>query len=305
MLSPFPKPSNISRLNLRWLPEGEVVTVCVASVCSNRDAIVCVADKAVTINQYIQWDADATKILRIGPPKRIPPCVALISGEEDFSLDLIAEVEKQPNFGVSLRPSMIIAETAYKKLLQKRIETSVLTPKLLSKSDYLSLLPTQAVNSTYVDDIKREINLHQVSCSVLFCGFENKQAFIFHVGYPGRARDCTHSGFEAIGSGSEMAMTRLLSLEARQADGMIVALYNAFDGKASAEIIRGVGYEWDASVLVAMRKQIKVPRPAKRLIENLYSEASTSPFHPQFGSGFTKVPKWQKQLIAWGKIAMK
>jgi len=276
------------------------VTVCVAAICSNQNAIVCVADKAVTINQYIQWAADATKIIPVGNPRRVPPCVALISGEEDVSIDLISEVQSNPSFGMNLRESMRIAEDAYKKILAKRIETETLEPKLLTRADYISLLRNQAVTSSYVDDIKREISQFRLGCAVVFCGFENKKAFLFHVGYPGRARDCTHSAFEAIGSGSEMATTRMLSLESSRSDGVIVALYNAFDGKANAEIITGVGYAWDASVLVGFRPQIRLPMSIKRRIEFLFGEASASPFHRSFGAGFKRIPRWKRELINWG-----
>jgi hypothetical protein len=275
------------------------MTVCVAAISSNRKAIVCVADKAITVNEYIQWDADATKILPVGNPRRVPPCVAMISGEEDFSIDLISEVEKHRDFGTSLRGSMKIAEDVYKQLLSKRIETDILEPKLLKRSDYISLLHSQSVNSSYVQDIKREINAHRITCGVLFCGFERDRAYIFHVGYPGRSRDCTHTAFETIGSGSEIATTRMLSLEASRSDGVVNALYNAFDGKANAEIITGVGYEWDASILVPWKPQIKVPRARKRNVELLFSEASASPFHPKFGSDFKKVPRWKRRLNAW------
>jgi len=140
---------------------------------------------------------------------------------------------------------------------------------------------------------------------VLFCGFESNKAFIFHVGYPGRARDCTHMAFETIGAGSEMAMTRMLSLEASRRDGVVNALYNAFDGKATAEIISTVGYAWDASVLVPWKPAVKVPYSKKRAIEKIYSEASTSPFHKLFGSGFGQLPHWKKKLIKWAGIATK
>jgi hypothetical protein len=296
----LPKPVVVQPLGGR-----KSVTVCVAAICSNRKAIACVADKAVTINQYIQWDADATKIIPIGKPRRVPPCVAMISGEEDFSIDLIAEVERAPDFGTSLRSSMKIAEDAYKKLLESRIVNDVLDPKLLKRADYISLLQGNSVNSTYVQDVAREIQAHRISCCVLFCGFENDNAFIFYVGYPGRSRDCTHSAFETIGSGSEMATTRMLSLEASRSDGVLNALYNAFDGKANAEIITGVGYEWDASILVPWKPQIKVPLPRKKNIESIFAEASASPFHPRFGSDFKKIPRWKRSVVEWVNQATK
>jgi hypothetical protein len=278
------------------------MTVCVAAICENSNAIVCVADKAITLNQSIQWDADASKILTIGNPKRRPPCLALFSGEEDFSLDLVATLTKDANFGTSLRESMVIAETAYKKLVDERIETEVLVPKLLKKSDYISLLNGTSVTSEYVKSLAREINEYEINCSVLVCGFEKEKGFIFQVAYPGRARDCTHTGYEAIGSGSEMAMARMLRLEAARSHGLMNCLYNAFDAKASAEIIGSVGGSWDATVILPWRAQKKVPRNVMGTLESIWDESiGDNPLHDNFAVHFRKnIKKWKKKIFEWG-----
>ncbi len=280
------------------------MTVCVAALCSHSKAIVCVADKAVNFNQYIQWDADASKVLTIGKADRKPPCVALISGEEDFSLDLVAELEKEATFGQALRSSMTVAENAYKRLLDKRIETDVLGPKLLTRTDYIALLGGPSVNSSYVQGIGREISSYEVTCGVLICGFEADRGFIFHVGFPGRARDCTHTGFATIGSGSAMALSRMLQAEASRSDGVVNCLYNSFDAKASAEIIGTVGGAWDASILLPWRAQKKVPYKIRTVAEHIWDEAmDISPLSPKFGVKFRKnIRQWKTSLVAFGKV---
>ncbi len=50
---------------------------------------------------------------------------------------------------------MNVAETAYKALLDRRVETEVLVPKLLKKSDYLALLGSPSVTSEYVKSLAR------------------------------------------------------------------------------------------------------------------------------------------------------
>jgi hypothetical protein len=279
------------------------MTVCVAAICEQSKAIVCVADKAITLNQSIQWDADASKILPIGKLNRKPPCLALFSGEEDFSLDLVAELEKDSDFGKSLRGSMSIAETAYKTLLDKRVETEVLIPKLLKKSDYLGLLGGPSVTSEYVKSLAREINEYEINCSMLVCGFENGKGFIFQVAYPGRARDCTHTGYDAIGSGSEMAMARMLRLDAARSHGLMDCLYNTFDAKASAEIIGTVGGNWDASVMLPWRAQKKVPKNVMFTLEHIWDESiGSNPLDVKFAVKFRRnIKRWKKTIMDWGK----
>jgi hypothetical protein len=59
------KPLKHDRLP-RSLPDRhkgvDQMTVCVAAISSDGPCIVCVADKALTFDNYIQWDSDCTKI---------------------------------------------------------------------------------------------------------------------------------------------------------------------------------------------------------------------------------------------------
>ena len=43
------------------------MTVCVAALAADFNAVVCVADKALSYGEYIQWDSDSSKIVKINP----------------------------------------------------------------------------------------------------------------------------------------------------------------------------------------------------------------------------------------------
>ena len=47
---------------------------------------------------------------------------------------------------------------------------------------------------------------------------------------------------------------RLLTLDTEKEDHLGLALFQAFDAKVNAEITQGVGYNWDAEILVPGRR---------------------------------------------------
>ncbi|MGO9210790.1 MAG: hypothetical protein ACLPXM_06515 [Terriglobales bacterium] len=74
-------------------------------------------------------------------------------------------------------------------------------------------------------------------------------------------------------------MARLLLVETDKRDDLSEALYKAFDAKAAAEIIQGVGMGWDAEILVAGRsKSVRVPQSIINLIGSVYDAFPRSPF---------------------------
>jgi len=55
------------------------MTICAAAFACNSEAIVCVADKALTFGELITWESDSTKLIQLPQPG----CVAMMSGEEE------------------------------------------------------------------------------------------------------------------------------------------------------------------------------------------------------------------------------
>jgi len=74
-----------------------------------------------------------------------------------------------------------------------------------------------------------------------------------------------------------MAISRLLVLESRKEDRLELSLYQAFDAKVNAEITQGVGYNWDAEILVSHRAAINVPRGIQGVIESAYDKFPLTP----------------------------
>ena len=90
-----------------------------------------------------------------------------------------------------------------------------------------------------------------------------------------------------------MAISRLLTLEAEGDDHLGLALFHAFDAKVNAEITQGVGYNWDAEILIAGKKAVPLRREMAGLIEGIFRAYPYTPLSPKQW----EFPKnWQRRL---------
>lgn len=120
------------------------MTVCVAALFADSRVIVCVADKAISYGDYIQWDSDSSKIAKINDRG----IAVLISGGEDgISKVLGALLSRAPELGRSVPETLKICEEEYRKALDEFLEARFLSPRLLTKSDYVAGISRKTINS--------------------------------------------------------------------------------------------------------------------------------------------------------------
>jgi hypothetical protein len=137
----------------------------------------------------------------------------------------------------------------------------------------------------------------KVSCSLLVCGFDGRKIpHIFSVVSPGIAASHDIPGFHAVGVGRDVAIGELYHFETQAKEALDIALYELFDAKAQAELIQGVGYEWDCSVITADKEPVEMTAAARKAVEGIFEEVTASPYHPRWASKFKKIPEWKKTL---------
>lgn len=112
-------------------------------------------------------------------------------------------------------------------------------------------------------------------------------------------------GFHAVGVGRDMAIGKLYEYETESADSLDSVLYEVFDAKATAELVQGVGYEWDCSVLVAGRDPVEITKPVRDAVENILGEVYKSPYNNKWGSRLAKIPTWKKTLESFADGILK
>lgn len=280
---------------------GRAMTVCVAAVAERDRAIVMVADKALTFpasfgTTPMQADTGTKKIVSIASSG----WQALISGEPSHAEDVLQEasalLSQDPSISGECNAMKGCMWEAYKKVREKAAIDKILRPRLLAKDLLVarssSLLPLPNSQMLVISD---ELAKFTMDCALLVCGFDkDKDPHLFEVSDSNGAVSHDMAGFHAIGVGSEVAEGRLLWHEIDRGEGLGEVLYQVFDAKAHAEIIQGVGYAWDAEVMVAGKKAKSVPKRITKLIEEIWEEAVRWPFSKQAKK--LDPEKWKKEL---------
>jgi hypothetical protein len=110
------------------------------------------------------------------------------------------------------------------------------------------------------------------------CGFDGDGPHIFCLGYDGIPEIRDLEGFCAIEIGNEAAISRILWEKNDRNDPLARALYEVFHAKFKLRSFRGVGYLWDAYIIVAGKKLIEVKLRVIRAFESLFEESTLSPF---------------------------
>src|SRR5712692_11528301 len=252
--------------------ERRFMTVCISALALETEAIVCVADKALSYGDQIQWDSDVSKIVPLNDNT-----VMMFSGCEHHGSKMLAnfsEVAEQIG-GKDRKKTISLCEQQYKNALDELVEAEFLTPRLLKRENYLSAIVGTRLNA-YIRSIAEEIDKFKVDCDLLLSGFDEKGQFIWTVSHPGVLTDMTSTGFHAIGSGYDKAVGRLLFAEHKRVHDIDRALYDAFDAKANAEMAFGVGYEWDAVILLNGVGYCPVPKEIKDLVERAWAKFNRS-----------------------------
>ena len=288
MLKPFPKRKQ----------EKRFMTVCVSAFAADMNAIVCVADKALSYGDVIQWDADSTKIIKINPSGTL----LLFSGDEEPNSKVLTTLYLNRN-DLWYKDRYEIVETCqrqYKTALNDLVEAKLLLPRFLDKSTYLTAITAPVVNDL-VRSLADEIKNFEMTSDLLVCGFDMLELpFMLDLYSPGVATDMSFTGIHAIGSGWEKAVSRLLFSEHKRAHSISRTLYDVFDAKANAEMAVGVGYEWDA-VVILKNGFHDVPEDIKRLIEKAWGKYNRSPFEKFDPTKHDSPPPrdWKEQLEEW------
>ena len=164
----------------------------------------------------------------------------------------------------------------------------ILQPNLLTKETYLSrptnLLPLQ---DSFFLDLTREVKMLSLGCELLIAGFDEKaRAHVFSVMEPGRIISHELEDFGAIGIGAE------------EEDDLDIALYQAFEAKAYAEKIQGVGTNTDAWIMLPDRSIIPVSDRILFLLARIFNSSSQLPFRKRIGWSPALPPprNWEAQL---------
>jgi hypothetical protein len=253
------------------------MTVCVAALAAGGGCIVCVADKALSYGNDVTWDSDAKKIIPIGT--LAGQACALTAGKDRYLTRLLRKITPFDGYCGPLEYIVDFLEEKYKECLTEMQDIEILTPKMLTRAQYISAISKSRVNSFFAN-LKNEADQfsQEFDCELIVCGFaQTISPYILSVVPPGVVVDCTNNGILAAGTGAEKAMSRLLFVEHKRTDGIAHVIYDCFDAKANAEMSAFVGYDWD-TVLVSRTRIRPLLSSAKSLLDKVWAKRNRSPF---------------------------
>jgi 20S proteasome alpha/beta subunit len=277
------------------------MTVCIAALAQESKAIVCVADTAISYGDSIQWDSDSSKIFELNPSGTL---VLFAGGEEATSRVLGKVISRADEIGKDIAETKKILEDEYKEAVEELVAAKFITPRLMTKADYIKATSLPEINS-YIRGIASEVQNYVADCALIVCGFDDKnRPFILTVDAPGVVSDMTTTGFHSIGSGWEKSISKMLFSEHKKAHLLGRAMYDIFDAKAFAEMAVGVGFNWDTWVITSDRKSHKVPDKIDLLVEHLYGEHERSPFDKPEKDDEPLPKNWRSQLDKYCKSIM-
>ena len=270
------------------------MTVCLAAFAADHKAIVCIADKGISYGDHIQWDSDGTKITTLNSKGT----TILFSGGEEATARVLSRlVVRGEEIGDDVEATRTVCEQEYEAARDELIEAKFLRPNLLDRKEYLSAIKAESLNE-HIHAIATRVDKFEMDCAFLVCGFDGKnQPFILDLEPPGICTNFFSTGFQAIGSGWDKAIARLLFSEHKRIDPVHRAVYDLFDAKANAELAAGVGYEWDVKVLYRGRLIFDFTDEPKKLFERVWSKYNRSPFDKREKDDLPSPPHdWRKAL---------
>jgi 20S proteasome alpha/beta subunit len=269
---------------------------------------VLIADKMITLGDIVS-DTSICKISRIGTTA----WVAMVAGTVETADEILMRIERELQNGCAEDANeeysmMKLTSRVYTEVYQERLEAATLTPKLLTrKTAYereATLLP---LSPKLVDEINEDRKRFEATwgCELLICGFDAKRRpKIFQIFQPGHAASETRQGYAAIGIGADAATGRLMWHESDCDDSLDRVLWETFDAKVQAEIMRGVGYSWDGYILLQsnLTKAESVPDELQEVMDKAVRPFLRSPFSSEPIDPSDALPEdWKEQITQFTK----
>ena len=179
--------------------------------------------------------------------------IALYAGSPTFAGMVVSHgggrleaVEKEDGKPV-LEPFAVmgIIHDAYLNIWDLKAEDEVLRPRFLNLELYRKGISDDAMREATDEELA--VFEHEDTAELLLCGFDSVgQAAIVRVDLRTQERE---SGFGAVGSGADIARSRLIWQKTQPSDELARVLYEVYEAKAHAEMNAFVGPSVDAFVM--------------------------------------------------------
>ena len=268
------------------------MTVGIAAVCENGQAVVTAADRLVgTSIVGIEIDGVHQKLMKLTPH------VLLASTGTIQDCEYVREKLRHSASLLGGMSGMRVAEKlrrSCEKIRARQIEQKIVRPLLdMSYAEFSKICATN--NSTpFTLNVWEQVRAYRFELELLIAGVEESSAFVFRI-----LSDAVHSfagaaGFTSIGSGGVMASVELARCQQNPSLSLVQTLFNVYSAKRAAEAVSGVGSATDMA-LIRRGSEIEDVSPEllaklKAIYDNMPLRLLTAGDVSSISAGLTKLP---------------
>ena len=221
------------------------MTVCIAAVCGNKQAVVVASDRMITASYPpVEFEHDVPKLEKVGNS-----CVALTVGDALAHVDLF-RTARQTLAGLDTPTIQQIAEvlrTLYSTERLKVVEQRILGLRGWKLAEFYTELPKTVPPDIFMM-VDHSIATYDYGVELLVAGVDT-EGHIHSVRNPGHT-DCFDAlGYNAIGSGALHALSTFIANNCCASMGVNQGVYLVFEAKRAAEVAPGVGKHMDMAII--------------------------------------------------------
>jgi len=223
------------------------MTVCIATLCESREAIVAVSDHMISSEDFSS-DNMALKMENLSEFWK----VLFAANDLSSVVQVIQEAKRLVGDWDSdkdLNEITAIVQKAFLKEVNRRIDTEILSRFGLNRESFLNI-GLKKLGASLFHDLAQEIKSVKLDSQFLVYGFDSGGVgHIFSVADPGELKIWDKAGTWAIGSGKYMALSSLFFHSCGFLTSAPEAIYHACEAKFMAESSPGVGAKTFVSFL--------------------------------------------------------
>lgn len=221
------------------------MTVCIATLCENRKAIVLAADRMVSTSAFSADDLATSKIRRLH--KNWWAMIAANDLPPVFSvLDTVAAL--LPDAPTLANVEDALSNTFARERL-RRSETGVLGPYGLTMQDFINEGRTKLGDALF-RQLFLDISMHRIAAELIVAGFDpDELGHVLSINDPGQVDRHELPGFYAIGAGALGALSMLYYRSQDYTEPIELSLFQTNEAKIFGGFAPGVGWDTELAIL--------------------------------------------------------
>jgi hypothetical protein len=222
------------------------MTVCVAAMCCDGQAVVVASDTMVTNPGIpIEFEHRGSKISELSKT-----CVAMTAGDALAYTELFGSVRCQLERVTQSSVFEIVAriKECYKQVRHQEIQDRVLGPRGIEDIEHFYHMQNH-LNPDVAFGIQSQIDKYDYGLDILVAGATSTAAHIYGIQDPGTSQCYDAIHFHAIGSGTPHALNALIARDCHQGFTIENAILAVYEAKRLAEKAPGVGSVTDMCIV--------------------------------------------------------